>query len=114
MPAGKYMPERWRKEYGSLKTDQMRRMKELEKENVRLRRAISELTPDKLILQDAGVTDPFGEWIIVRMPREISEPCTAPARHRSGPGGAGCIRAAYVPLARAASVDESQGDVRGR
>src|SRR3546814_1355651 len=43
---------RWRKEYGGLKTDQARRMKDLEKENLRLRRAISDLTLDKLILQD--------------------------------------------------------------
>ena len=45
---------RWRKEYGGLKTDQARRMKDLEKENLRLRRAISDLTLDKLILQEAG------------------------------------------------------------
>nr|WP_294168404.1 IS3 family transposase [uncultured Sphingomonas sp.] len=45
---------RWRKEYGGLKTDQARRMKDLEKENVRLRRAISDLTLDKLILQEAA------------------------------------------------------------
>ena len=45
---------RWRKEYGGLKTDQARRMKGLEKENGRLRRAISDLTLDKLILQEAA------------------------------------------------------------
>ena len=45
---------RWRKEYGRLKTDQARRMKDLEKENLRLRRAISDLTLDKLILQEAA------------------------------------------------------------
>lgn len=45
---------RWRKEYGGLKTDQARRMKDLEKENARLRRAISDLTLDKLILQKAA------------------------------------------------------------
>ena len=37
---------RWRKEYGGLKSDQARRMKDLEKENLRLRRAISDLTGD--------------------------------------------------------------------
>ena len=47
-------PIRWRKEYGGLKTDQARRMKDLEKENQRLRRAISDLTLDKLILQEAA------------------------------------------------------------
>ena len=46
---------RWRNEYGGLKTDQARRMKDLEKENLRLRRAISDLTLDKLILQDERV-----------------------------------------------------------
>ena len=45
---------RWRKEYGGLKMDQARRMKELEKENQRLRRAVSDLTLDKLILQEAA------------------------------------------------------------
>ena len=45
---------RWRKEYGGLKTDQARRMKDLEKENQRMRRAISDLTLDKLILQEAA------------------------------------------------------------
>ena len=45
---------RWRKEYGGLKTDQARRMKDLEKENLRLRRAVSDLTLDKLILQEAA------------------------------------------------------------
>jgi transposase-like protein len=45
---------RWRKEYGGLKVDQARRMKELEKENSRLRRAVSDLTLDKLILQEAA------------------------------------------------------------
>lgn len=47
-------PISWRKEYGGLKTDQVRRMKDLEKENQRLRRAISDLTLDKLILQEAA------------------------------------------------------------
>ena len=45
---------RWRKEYGGLKMDQARRMKDLEKENARLRRAVSDLTLDKLILQEAA------------------------------------------------------------
>ncbi len=45
---------RWRQEYGGLKSDQVRRLKELETENTRLRRAISDLTLDKLILQEAS------------------------------------------------------------
>ncbi len=45
---------RWRKEYSGLKTDLVRRIKELEKENLQLRRAVSDLTLDKLILQEAS------------------------------------------------------------
>ena len=45
---------RWRQEYGGLKTDQVKRLKELETENTRLRWAISDLTLDKLILQGAA------------------------------------------------------------
>ena len=45
---------RWRQEYGGLKTDQVKRLKELEPENTRLRRAVSDLTLDKLILQEAA------------------------------------------------------------
>ena len=45
---------RWRREFGGLKTDQVRRMKELEAENVRLRRAVADLTLDKLILKEAA------------------------------------------------------------
>ena len=45
---------RWRKEYGGLKSDQVRRMKEMEVENQRLRKAVADLTLDKLILQEAS------------------------------------------------------------
>ena len=45
---------RWRREFGGLKSDQVKRLKELEAENTRLRRAISDLTLDKLILQEAA------------------------------------------------------------
>jgi len=45
---------RWRREYGGLKVNQAKRLKELEKENTRLRRAVSDLTLDKLILQEAA------------------------------------------------------------
>jgi putative transposase len=44
---------RWRREYGGLKVDQAKRLKALEQENARLRRAVSDLTIDKLILQEA-------------------------------------------------------------
>ena len=45
---------RWRQEYGGPKSDQVRRLKDLETENTRLRRAIADLTPGKLILQEAS------------------------------------------------------------
>ena len=45
---------RWRAEYGSMKTDQVKCLKELETENTRLRRAVSDLTLDKLILTEAA------------------------------------------------------------
>ena len=44
---------RWRRLYGGLKVDQARRLKELERENQRLKKAISDLTLDKLILKEA-------------------------------------------------------------
>jgi putative transposase len=45
---------RWRAEYGGLKSDQVKRLKDLELENTRLRRAVSDLTLDKLILTEAA------------------------------------------------------------
>ena len=45
---------RWRKEYGGMRVNQMKRLKELEKENLRLRKAVSDLTLDKMILQEAA------------------------------------------------------------
>ena len=45
---------RWRKEFGGLKVDQVKRLKELEKENERLRKAVSDLTLEKLILREAA------------------------------------------------------------
>lgn len=45
---------RWRKEYGGMNPDQLKRLKELEVENQRLRRAVSDLTLDKLILTEAA------------------------------------------------------------
>ena len=45
---------RWRQEFGGLKTDQVKRMKELEAENARLRRAVYDLTLDKMILAEAA------------------------------------------------------------
>ena len=45
---------RWRNEYGGLKIDQAKRLKDLERENGRLKRAVADLTLDKLILKEAA------------------------------------------------------------
>ena len=49
---------RWRREYGGLKVDQVRRLRELEAENGRLKRAVADLTLDKLIRKEAAE----GNW----------------------------------------------------
>lgn len=45
---------RWRKEYGGVRTDQGKRLKDLEKENARLKRVVADLTLDKAILKEAA------------------------------------------------------------
>ena len=45
---------RWRKQYGGMGVDQLKELKRLQKENERLRRAVSDLTLDKLILKEAA------------------------------------------------------------
>jgi transposase-like protein len=49
---------RWRSEYGGLRVDQVKRLKELERENARLRKAVSDLTLEKVILKEAAT----GKW----------------------------------------------------
>ena len=45
---------RWRKEYGGVRTDQVKRLKELEKENGRLKKVVADLTLDNAILKEAA------------------------------------------------------------
>jgi transposase-like protein len=45
---------KWRRAYGGMKVDQAKRLKELERENIRLKRAVADLTLDKLILKEAA------------------------------------------------------------
>jgi len=45
---------RWRKEYGGLKTDQARKLKDLEKENARLKKLVADLSLDKAMLQEVA------------------------------------------------------------
>ena len=60
---------RWRREYGGLKSDQVKRLKALETENGQLRRAICDLTLDKLILQEG--------------PGKTTKPRPSPRLHRA-------------------------------
>src|SRR5215208_7578674 len=95
--------DRWRREYGGLKSDQVKRMKELETENQRLRKAIADLTLDKLILQEAA--------------RGNLLPPRASARlGRAHPIRAEPLRAPRLPGARAAPLDTTQSAAgpRGR
>jgi transposase-like protein len=64
---------KWRREYGGLKIDQAKRLKELERENERLKKAVSELTLDKQILKEAcrENTEPFPQ-AGVRRPRALA------------------------------------------
>lgn len=50
--------QRWKSEYGGVKKDALKRLKELEKENARLKRAVADLTLDKAILKETAE----GKW----------------------------------------------------
>ena len=82
---------RWRKEYGGLKMDQAKRLKEVEQENTRLRKAVTELTLDKLILKEAA-----GE---TSKPGATATVCCASAR------GTERFRTPGVPGAGASTID---------
>ena len=69
---------RWRNEYGGLKVDQTKRLKELERENARLKRAVADPTLDKLILKESG--RPSGQVT-------TSKPATNPLETRVLPLG---------------------------
>ena len=92
---------RWRKEYGGMSGDQLRRLKELEKENERLRRAVSDLTLDKQILKEAAQ----GETSKPLAPPSVHRSCLRPARDLGAPG---------LPGAGAASLDPAPCIPRGR
>src|SRR5256714_12142297 len=78
---------RWRQEFGGLKIEQVKRLKDLELENSRLRKAVSDLTLDKLILQEAARGNFYAPRVAVpalsRSERSCMSPSVAPAR-RSG------------------------------
>ena len=87
---------RWRQEYGGLKIDQVKRLKDLELENSRLRKPVSDLTLDKLILTEAAK-------------EEASKPRASSRLHRSCPSELTGLRASRLCGARTASFDTAQG-----
>ncbi len=98
---------RWRKEFGGLKSDQVKRLKDLEKENERLRKAVSDLTLEKLILREAasGTEGPRSETFEPRPPPPLHRPRHEEVRR---------VREAGVPRAGAASFDTKKGAERAR
>ena len=81
---------RWRREFGGLKSDQVKRLKDLEKENERLRKAVSDLTLEKLILREAASGN--FRWAIRTWPPGGRGKHSAPRR-----------AAAFSPITRLAS-----------
>src|SRR5258708_29516914 len=88
---------RWRQEFVGLKSDQVKRLRELETENSRLGRAVSDLTLDKLILQEAA--------------GETTKPRASPRLHRACSTRAVGFRASCLYGARTASLDAARGGV---
>ena len=91
---------RWRREYGGMKTSQAKRLKELEKENQRLKRAVADLTVDNMILKEASKG-------------KLSKPRAAEALCGAGPAAARGEREASVRGVGPGSIDtteESEGE----
>ena len=57
-----FTSDRWRKEFGGLKSDKVKRLKDFQTENDRLRKAVSDLTLEKLILKGEAQTNASGNW----------------------------------------------------
>jgi putative transposase len=64
---------RWRREFGGLNTEQVKRLKDLELENARLRKVVSDLTLDRLILQEVRVQLRVAEHRAGAAPRDTKE-----------------------------------------
>jgi len=107
---------RWRKDYGGMSRDQLKRLKELETENARLRRAVSDLTLDKMILTEAArdegrqrnhPVDGFQPRT-----RSPSKPFLPPSMYRPCATDSQRIRAQGLPHIGAASLDAAQDTLR--
>jgi transposase-like protein len=93
---------RWRKEYGGMNRDQLKRLKALESENQRLRRAVSDLTLDKMILKEAarGTEGPRSETSKPFAAAPVHRPCAADPWRIGAPG---------LPHIETASFHPAQG-----
>jgi transposase-like protein len=96
---------RWRKQYGGMGTDQLKELKRLQKENEQLRKAVSDLTLDKLILTEAA-RGAEGQRSATSRPRPPS------CLHRSGPQRVGRFRTSGLQGAAPASLDAAQASKR--
>ena len=85
---------RWRKEYGGVRSDQAKRLKEFEKENVRLEKFVAELSLDKQMLEEIA--------------RESSEPVEAATGCRTSPGSLRSLRETRLSCGAAAAVDAAK------
>ena len=109
---------RWRKQYGGMSRDQLKRRKELETENARLRRAVSDLTLDKMILteaaRDEGCQGNHPMDGFQPRTRSPSKPVPPPTVHRSC--AAASFHAAQGPLwpARRRTFDRGHHRHAGR
>ena len=98
---------RWRKQYGGMGTDQLKELKRLQKENERLRKAVSDLTLDKLILKEAA-RGAEGQR------SATSEPRSSPRLHRAYPKRDEGVGAPDLPGAGAASINAKASATRPR
>ena len=89
---------RWRRLYGGLKVDQARRLKDLERENRQLKKAVSELTPDKLILKEALE----GKYLALPASERALSTCARDCRSRN-----------VVPMRLSANLGRHSVVVRG-
>ena len=95
---------RWREEYGGLRVGQAKRMKEIEKENARLRRAVSDLTLDNQILQEVVRGKCSSDNRSSRLLFAFT-PFTQTRCGRSCGGRTRCLRAPRLPRGWPASLD---------
>jgi putative transposase len=80
---------RWRKKYGGLRMDQAKRLKDLEKENARLKRLLADAKLDKAILREAAVAQ---RWLVHPPAADASRSCVE-LRLRDGPH----LRGPFLP-----------------